>query len=38
MIGYAAMDFDWEQMVILPRVFDALVFVDHATASRGLVR
>jgi erythromycin esterase len=38
MIGYAAVDFDWEQMVILPRVFDALVFVDQATASRGLVR
>lgn len=38
MIGYAAVDFDWEQMVILPRVFDAVVFIDQATASRGLVR
>jgi erythromycin esterase len=38
MIGYAATDFDWEQMVVLPRVFDAVVFVDRATASRGIVR
>lgn len=38
MIGYAAVDFDWEQMVILPRVFDAVVFIDQATASRGLLR
>ena len=38
MIGYAATDFDWEQMVSLPRVFDALVFVDRATASRGIRR
>lgn len=38
MIGYAAVDFDWEQMVILPRVFDAVVFSDQATASRGLAR
>lgn len=38
MIGYAAVDFDWEQMVVLPRVFDAVVFSDRATASRGLAR
>jgi erythromycin esterase len=38
MIGYAAVDFDWEQMVVLPRVFDAVVFSDQATASHGIVR
>lgn len=38
MTGYAAVDFDWEQMVIVPRVFDAVVFSDRATASRGLAR
>jgi erythromycin esterase len=34
LIGYAAFDFDWETMVVLPHVFDALLFVDHATGSR----
>jgi erythromycin esterase len=38
LIGYAAFDFDWETMVALPHVFDALVFVDHATASKLLPR
>ncbi len=38
LIGYAAFDFDWETMVVLPHVFDALLFVDHATGSRLLPR
>jgi erythromycin esterase len=38
LIGYAAFDFDWEQMVVLPHVFDALLFVDRATASTLLPR
>lgn len=38
LIGYAAFDFDWETMVVLPHVFDALFFVDHATGSRLLPR
>ncbi len=38
LIGYAAFDFDWEQMVVIPHVFDALLFVDHATASKLLPR
>ena len=38
LIGYAAFDFDWEQMVVLPHVFDAVLFVDHASASRLLAR
>ncbi len=38
LIGYAAFDFDWETMVVLPHVFDALLFVDHATGSRLLSR
>ncbi len=38
LIGYAAFDFDWEQMVVVPHVFDALLFIDHATASRLLPR
>jgi erythromycin esterase-like protein len=38
MIGYAAVDYDWEQMVLLPRVFDALVFSDQASPSRAVGR
>jgi erythromycin esterase len=38
LIGYAALDFDWETMVVLPHVFDALLFVDHATGSHLLPR
>jgi erythromycin esterase len=38
LIGYAAFDFDWETMVVLPHVFDALLFVDHATGSQLLPR
>jgi len=38
LIGYAAFDFDWETMVVLPHVFDAMLFVDHATGSHLLPR
>ena len=38
LIGYAAFDFDWEQMIVVPHVFDGILFVDHATASRLLPR
>ena len=36
--GYAIVDFDWEQIVAVPEVFDALLFVDHATASKTIER
>jgi erythromycin esterase len=36
--GYAVVDFDWEQVVAVPEVFDALLFVDHATASKTIER
>lgn len=34
--GYAIVDFDWEQMVSVPEVFDALIFVDHTSASKSI--
>ena len=33
-IGYAAYDYAFEQMVVLPREFDALIFIDHSRGSR----
>jgi erythromycin esterase len=37
-IGYAAYDYAFEQMVVLPREFDALIFIDRTSGSRLLPR
>lgn len=33
-IGYAAYDYAFEQMVVVPREFDAVIFIDRSSGSR----